>query len=34
MPELGPIVYEDLINLAKHVNEYLEKHYLPLKRHS
>lgn len=34
MPELGPIAYADLINLAKHVDKYLEKHYLPLKRHS
>ncbi|WP_272525757.1 MULTISPECIES: hypothetical protein [unclassified Providencia] len=34
MPELGPVAYADLINLAKHVDKYLEKHYLPLKRHS
>ncbi|EPK8022981.1 hypothetical protein [Providencia rettgeri] len=34
MPELGPIAYADLINLAKHVDKYLKKYYLPLKRHS
>ncbi|MEY0978891.1 hypothetical protein AB7196_23400 [Providencia rettgeri] len=34
MPELGPVAYADLINLAKHVDKYLEKHYLSLKRHS
>lgn len=34
MPELGAVAYDDLVNLAKHVDKYLEKNYLSLKRHS